>query len=750
MTENSKNNILSQDPSTLYDDASALLTLSRGREDSRAGELGLARGADRTSLASKPDLLPNGSEPRSPVRNHGIDSQLPSPRGMTSLAAEKSEMTSSPASSRSASSKGMVAAAALAAAATVPLPLKKQDQDNQEIEEHPGRKSSSKRKSSSDWPVPASYIVDPDAGVITCICGFDDDDGFTIQCDHCNRWQHAICYGIRDIETAPDDHLCSTCHPRKVDAKRAKRKQQERLGPKNKKRRQKSNQEDDQNAKASSSNSTAQSANVTATGVNEGELSTVSESKPIEKLLTAAEHFSLVYAPLSSSQYKDAYVKKFLDTHSNDDWVLPYNQSTFKALPLEVRPYEENARNFSGLPKLGVYLSRECPSGTFIEEVLGDVDFSSHYYKDPRNDYRIYGTTKPRVFMHPNWPVCIDSRLSGNFTRFLRRSCQPNVELVSIRMKSDKPDVRFVLRALRDLASGEELHIGWQWDLRHPIWHLIKGTNKNVDSLDEQNKFTLVHSIDTILGTTDCGCGKNNRDCFLLKVKRYSQSLVKSAKSKTNSRYKLGEILQNAQAKAGKKPQTSILSRLTHEAMISAERANEMLVDFHAARIKYSKDQRPHLGGGHEDDVSQSPIVSHPKPYKFFLVDRHFTVSRPGPATDAYQKKTENYGTDKVATTTKPLQYDESHITDLGALPLPIELQIPLASSTLSNASEKSPTVPPIASTYDLASSSLVGGVTAPAAITSGSGSGSGSTEIHNTLKKKLSFADYKKKMKPV
>ncbi|CEP63637.1 uncharacterized protein LALA0_S08e07184g [Lachancea lanzarotensis] len=742
MTENSQKNTSSQDHSSLYEDASALLVLARGRDEPRVGEPRHEEPkprneVDRTPKTSRPESFASASEARSPIGNHRRTSEMPSPGAINAVQTERPEFTSSPTSSRSASSKGIIAAAALAAAATVPLPLKKQDQDKQEVEVDTSKKSSNKRKNSSELTEPSSYIVDPDAGVITCICGFDDDDGFTIQCDLCNRWQHAVCYGIRDIETAPDDHLCSTCHPRKVDAKRAKRKQQERLGPKNKKRRQKSNQDDDQIRKTSTSSSAAQSANITATGLNEVEPEIAPEPKPIEKLLTAAEHFPLVYAPLSSNYYKDAYVKKFLDTHSNDDWVLPYNHSTLKALPLEIRSYEENARTFSGLPKLGVYIACNCSTGSFIEEVLGDVDFSSHYYRDPRNDYRVYGTTKSKVFMHPNWPVCIDSRLSGNLTRFLRRSCQPNVELVSVRMKSEKPDVRFVLRALRDLTDGEELHIGWQWDLRHPIWHLIKGTSKNVDSLDDQNKFTLVHSIDTILGTTDCGCGKNNRDCYLLKVKRYSQSLIKSTKSKTNTLFKLGEILQNAQARINKKPQTSILSRLTHEAMISAERANEMIVDFHAAKIKYSKDQRSTPGGHVEDDVSQPTIESQPKPFKLFLVDRHFTVKRPRPAMKLSQTSS-----DSTSAVVSPLQYDESHITDLKALPLPVELQIPLTSS-VSNAGEKSPAATPITGTYEVASS-FGGGVAAPAAVTTGP------TEMHNTLKKKLSFADYKKKMKPV
>ncbi|SCU78799.1 LAME_0A05864g1_1 [Lachancea meyersii CBS 8951] len=727
MAENIEDNkSVSQDPSSLYEDASALLMLSRGQEERRGSK---ARSEDeaenRREMASRPESQHNSSEPRSPLTYHRRGSQIVSPD-------EKRDLSSSPTPSLGSSSKGRVAAAALAAAATVPLPLKKQDQEHQETKNRPAETSSIKPNGTHDWPVPATYVVDPDAGVITCICGFDDDDGFTIQCDHCNRWQHAVCYGIRDIETAPDDHLCCACHPRKVDAKRAKRKQQERLAPKNNKRRRKSFQDEDQNGKSVRSSSVADSGNTSANGAGSGESSLVPEPKAIEKLLTAAEHYSVVYAPLSSNDFKDQYVKKFLDTHSDDDWVLPYNQATFKAVPLEVRSYEDNARSFSGLPKLGLFITQECPSGTFLEEVLGEVDFSKQYYRDPRNNYRVYGTTKPRVFMHPNWPVCIDTRLCGNLTRFLRRSCQPNVELVSIRMKSDKPDVRFVLRALRDLEDGEELHIGWQWDLRHPIWHLIRNKNKTVDSLDEQNKFTLVHSIDTILGTTDCACGKNNRDCYLLKVKKYSQLLVKSAKSKTNSRYKLGEILQAARDRVNKRPQTSILSRLAHEAIISAERANEMLVDFHAAKLKYSKEEG--VQQSRDGPTFKSDESTHAKPFKFFLVDKHFTIER---SNALLNRKISEISDSRL----NPLQYDESHITDLRALPLPIELQLPQSPS---GATESSKVATQTGDLHSLPASSVVGNATVAASVVPGS------ADFRNSLKKKLSFADYKKKMKPV
>ncbi|KNE66827.1 hypothetical protein AMAG_11310 [Allomyces macrogynus ATCC 38327] len=59
-----------------------------------------------------------------------------------------------------------------------------------------------------------------DTGEIRCICGYTDDDGYTIQCDRCLVWQHASCVGIhRDNE--PEHYYCDRCQPRELDVRKA-------------------------------------------------------------------------------------------------------------------------------------------------------------------------------------------------------------------------------------------------------------------------------------------------------------------------------------------------------------------------------------------------------------------------------------------------------------------------------------------------------------------------------------------------
>lgn len=78
---------------------------------------------------------------------------------------------------------------------------------------------------------PAQVDIPEDDGQISCICGYNDDDGWTVACDICNRWQHQSCYYPQfDELKLPDDlqHYCVDCSPRPVDIEHARRRQREK------------------------------------------------------------------------------------------------------------------------------------------------------------------------------------------------------------------------------------------------------------------------------------------------------------------------------------------------------------------------------------------------------------------------------------------------------------------------------------------------------------------------------------------
>jgi hypothetical protein len=84
-------------------------------------------------------------------------------------------------------------------------------------------------------------LEEEDDGQINCICGFNEDDGNTVACDTCNKWQHIICYYPQYGDSLPEDldHWCVDCRPeRPVNAQAAHIRQQTRYGLQNGNKRQ--------------------------------------------------------------------------------------------------------------------------------------------------------------------------------------------------------------------------------------------------------------------------------------------------------------------------------------------------------------------------------------------------------------------------------------------------------------------------------------------------------------------------------
>ncbi|ODN91337.1 hypothetical protein L198_05848 [Cryptococcus wingfieldii CBS 7118] len=85
-----------------------------------------------------------------------------------------------------------------------------------------------KRKRPSPSPSPPSPQGQPlhylglDNTLIRCICGFPEDDGFTIQCDLCGAWEHGFCVGFAHPDDVPERYLCEICDVREVDRGKAR------------------------------------------------------------------------------------------------------------------------------------------------------------------------------------------------------------------------------------------------------------------------------------------------------------------------------------------------------------------------------------------------------------------------------------------------------------------------------------------------------------------------------------------------
>lgn len=830
---------------SLLDDASTLLMFSKGTNDKRSNSDPTIHDKNSIATTDAQNMEPEAQRQRSIGGESSKDKEK--------KRKELDPLLRSPKNQAAANA----AAAALAAAATIPLPLKRtrtnsyddasqrkistsSTSDHHEEEDRPAKKqkpqevqqiqeetkTEEETKTKEDvstaanhntntenrWPVPDSYIVDIDAGIISCVCDFDDDDGFTIQCDHCNRWQHASCFGITDIDNAPDDFLCDKCDPREIDIEEANRRQRIQRGlistPDKRRESNKSGGKKDTSKRKSTASEVTTDAESTAT-VNNEELQEDGNTKDRKKhrqnqndssttnttdnaetitqfqsnndiqfkkefFLSPKDAYNATYVETNENIFKDKYVKLFIDKHCDDDWVIQCNKKTLKTIPIEVKSYTESyARTFPAYTKLGIFLTESCSKDDLIQEFNGEVDFLKNYLEDTKNHYRIWGTAKNKVLFHPHWPLYIDSRLTGNLTRYLRRGCKPNVELVTVCITNgSEKEIKFFLKATKDIKEGDELLIDWRWDLRHPIRNLITNT-VTLDSMNDTDKYSIIHSIETILSNCDCGCASNSRDCYLMRVKRYSQSLYKSVKSKIkmNNRYKLNEILNQYQGK--KRRQMPISTRLIDETHQKQYNAPLLIRTFHQqkklqqmlksnASIKTSMDsEKAALIQKSIATINASiNTVVALKPYKYSIFNGQIGVTEKtdSPLINSHTAsdlEQSNENGNSIVLITNINDYDESTVKDITQLPIPIQLPVRSKTESVSEVNMSSLSVnkqPSLnqdrnqdAKTSEIPTSDnstepvTNEGQTESVVVSESSGAA-------NT-KKKLSFADYRKKL---
>lgn len=444
-----------------------------------------------------------------------------------------------------------------------------------------------------EWSVPDSYIVDPDAGIITCVCGYDEDDGFTIQCDHCFRWQHAICYGIKDIDSVPDNYLCNVCNPRNIDIKLAKQIQKKRFFSFSLESDAKDNDAKDNDAKTnnkkrkkieSSEPSDIGSKNGSISQRDGGKEAKVESTPPYdlirrkEHLINAKDAFPATFIAINNCSLKDSLVKKFLAFHENDSFILPFRETKIDNNSTEVRSYSSivYSRTFPGFNKLGVFATKSCSMGSLICEATGELYFKKQYVEDSKNQYRIWGMPKRKVIFHDEWPIVIDQRFCGNESRYLRKSCKPNVELVTV--KSSDGSLSFWYRATKYIEENEELQAGWQWNKKHPILKLVND-DTDISDLSNDEKSILFESIDAILSTCECACGNNNKQCHIFRVKKIINMYCKSIRSKMNVRYKFNEVISKLTSHQ-KKREPPILQRLIVDNKLQQEEFDKFLTKF--------------------------------------------------------------------------------------------------------------------------------------------------------------------------
>lgn len=392
-----------------------------------------------------------------------------------------------------------------------------------------------------DHPEVDGAAEEEDDGEISCICAYNWDDGFTIQCETCNKWNHMECYYPNEADRpGPDQtHYCNDCRPRFVDGRKAtalqrvKSIEQLREGPKRpvpkggrKKtkdspqttaaingwaadkhahlhgRDRKSASPRDQPPPAKRPKTTHRPSNsVNPAGGRKRNGSTLNHQRSLSKspgsdavygpvLPTVTQEFLQIEELVRHQVHTTSNLFQSIEVTSKmAEWLLDPDaveratNGQHKQIDVFKRwdgPFEQmpgkpetvvHVREDGTFAKDGrtvrypcLTVEQEISQHTFIGELIGHVGFKEEYQQEPGSRWPSLRHCEPFVFFHPKLPLYIDARHEGSELRHVRRSCKPNAEMQTI--ITEGATYHFCFMAIQDIMPGEEITIGWEFDIR--------------------------------------------------------------------------------------------------------------------------------------------------------------------------------------------------------------------------------------------------------------------------------------------
>lgn len=472
------------------------------------------------------------------------------------------------------------------------------------------------------------FKVDPDSGIIGCICGIEEDDGFTIQCDVCYRWQHCSCMGYKTNEEVPEDeykcYYCDKTKWNKFDPEVCKADTMARLDldrfnepdikpapPKRKslsnggedKKRRKSEKEIKTSERPSTEKRKSSAAAVNVSPQIPAPTAPIEINNKDNPLLEdglSAELYQGVYYKLTDNDYKTVEVRRKLTELGSEfetsekkstDGITSIPLAAYKAIKfskvilpsyqkhlqernelrrgkdynetaIQVKLYSDNPKQkFVGISKFGLFISKRAesdddkivPSGTAVAEYLGEVDFLELYMSNLANQYSIWGTVKPhvaRVDLHLQeegspLSIVLDSRFVGNEARFVRKSCpiSANCEIRTFYIPELQAFKHVIYTTKNITLKGEnleeELRLKWEWDEKHPIERMFAYNTEGLpvegmkfEDFTDEEKVLLVSGVDNILNFVECACNTTsiNLQCAIFKIKKATSYLLRSTR----------------------------------------------------------------------------------------------------------------------------------------------------------------------------------------------------------------------------
>ena len=266
-----------------------------------------------------------------------------------------------------------------------------------------------------------------DDSQIRCICGAETDDGFTIQCESCLVWQHASCVGIGK-SNIPEKYFCEICAPPTFSLHKQRA--------------------------ATVENFVKTESLIISSG--SGKEVFHSLVQPLAQALEQTSSLSLhVYCPLSLEPLK-------ISRSQNEASQSSSFPSFFFIKPIKARGYQRRGI----IPKFGIFSKIHLEPGRFLCEFTGEAKL-----KDSFAGVVPSVCLQTFVLFIQNTPIAVDARRVGNLSRFIRRSCRPNVQIellikdpASRSLSAEEPPFSVRLLAMNNIYEGEEIFLPNDFD----------------------------------------------------------------------------------------------------------------------------------------------------------------------------------------------------------------------------------------------------------------------------------------------
>lgn len=427
---------------------------------------------------------------------------------------------------------------------------------------------------------PVDGGVEEDDGEIICICEMRHDDGFSVQCETCNNWQHMICYYPSESDRPGEHqkHYCFDCQPRWLDADQAKQRQEKQIrrqaldsrrpGPKGHRKKPKDSlaglngsllQSRDRKSasprdqpppakrpKTGHRPSTAAN-NPPANRKRNGTIGTARSpspdpSRPI--IPWYSDDFCHLYSQTSSHvETETNLMNNIAVTNSLSEWLkdpvvvekdtngLSQNDiflrwdGPFEDMPgrPEVALHWEGDSRFSDQPNPPRWpcltVEQDISKRTFIGELRGHIGYKEEYMNDADSRWSSLRHAEPFVFFHPQLPIYIDARQEGTIFRYVRRSCRPNAEIQTI--ITDGTNYHFCFMATKDLLPGEEITVAWQTDDTIKAMYAERGVVHG--DVPADIKYAIAMWVSNVLANCGpCACGGDG--CLMARFDRRGQA----------------------------------------------------------------------------------------------------------------------------------------------------------------------------------------------------------------------------------